>query len=660
MKKRIFLAFFLSSLLMLGVGAPSAFAAFGDSVTWMSKSYTGDGEDRLDAYFDFARDVVVNSSGDFLIADTFNNVIRKIGSSSQTVSTIAGTGSYGFTDGDASKAEFANPSGVAVDPNRNIYVADTNNNAIRKISAGKVTTLTRDVKAPEGVVVVGSNVYIADTGSGMIKKVSARGGTVSVVTDDTKQPKKLAVSEDEKWLYVADAGRYQVVKVNISTGQVVTVSGSGTKGYKEGSKSSARFQNLWGMTRDGDMLYVSDGNGFTDYVRSVDPDTGETELLSSDAAMVSINFPAGLDVKDNKLYVANSGLSTIHEFDLDNPNINAIYAGKNRFQDENGSRTNALLGRPWDIVLSKDRSTMYIAENNLVKKYEFGSNNLSFIAGSVIDSYREGQATRARFSNITSIAVDSAEENLYVTDRWNNKIRKIDLDTKEATTLAGGGQVNTDGADDNGYLEGKGEDARFNHPGGVVMSPDDKYLYVTDAGNNRIRRVKIADGTTSLVAGSGIGGFVNGGKTAARFNRPWGIAIDSVGKYLYVADSNNHAIRRVTISTGDVVTVAGTGKAGYREGVGAAAFFSVPEYVEWSSDGYLYVTEVGGARVRRIALSTNTTSLVSGDGAYGYVNGARDKAEFQAPKGLTIDSRNKKLYIADSSNDVIRRIELFN
>ncbi|MBI2426517.1 MAG: hypothetical protein HYV34_01595 [Candidatus Kerfeldbacteria bacterium] len=647
--------FSLSVFFVLAVLFPSyGYAAYGDTTTWMSAPYDGDGDNRLDAYLDFPHDVTVDADGQFIIADTENNVIRRVRTNGLT-ETLAGNGSYGNVDSTSAASEFARPRGVAVDSSGNVYVADTENNAIRKISGGRVSTLTTGVTRPEGVVVYGSTLYIADTGNGRLVRMSTGGGDVVSFFSSLESPKKIVISDDGEHIYVADSGRAQIMDVAVDSETGTVLSGSGSAGYTEGAADDARFRNLWGIALDGDTLYVSDGDGTTDFIRSVNVETGETELFADDNAMVSINYPAGLVVSGSSLYVANSGLSTIHKFSLSDANTNEIYVGADRFGNRNGERSQALLGRPWDLELSDDRSTLYIAENNLVKKYEFDDNELSLVAGDVVDSYREATGATARFSNVAAITVDSDEEYAYVADRWNNRIRRINLDTGETSLLAGGGESNTSGDDDNGYDEGTGDDARFNHPGGIVISPDDQYLYVSDSGNDRIRRVRISDWSTALVAGSGSAGLVNGTGSAAKFNRPWGITIDGSGRYLYVADSNNHVIRRITIATREVVTIAGKGWPGYRDALGTNAYFSVPEYVEWADGNFLYVSEVGDHRLRIVDLANNLVQTVAGSSA-GYQNGSA--ARFHLPKGLAPDSIANVLYVADSANDVIRRVTI--
>lgn len=657
MKKLIICSLVIAASFFIG---DTVSAAYGDTTTYLGKLYAGDGGEALEAYLDFPEDITVDSSGNFYIADTANHVIRKINTSG-VITTLAGTGSYGSSNGAANTAEFALPRGVALDSGRNVYVADSGNDQIRKIDRyGVVSTLVSSgLNSPQGVLVYGSTVYIADTNNNAIKTVSTSGGTLRVLSNDLNKPKKLTIDSDGTYLYVADSGSYKVKRVNRVTGKVTTIAGSGENEYDEGTGTGASFQNIWGVTYYDGKLFVTDGDGYDDKLRQIDLATNTTSLLARDEVMASLNYPSGLVVSGDYIYVANTGIGTIQRFAVADPDDeNELFAGAERYGNRNGSSSNALFGRPWHMVLSRDRKWLYIAENNKVRKVDYTTKRVYHVIGNSVDNYVEGAADKARFSDIPSIAIDSEGENLYVVDRWNNRIRKVDLTTQTSSLLAGGGLTNTTGSDDNGYREARGSRARFNHPAGLVISSNNQYLYVSDTGNNRIRRVTIATGETSLVAGAGSAGFTDGKGSAAKFNKPYGLALDPAGKYLYVADTNNHAIRRITLSDRTVITIVGTGSAGYRDAVGRQAVFSYPEYVSTDSLGKIYVSEVGSHRIRLIEPETWVTKLVTGSGTRGYANGSRTRAEFNNAKGLLADRATNTLLIADAYNDVIRKVNI--
>lgn len=179
-----------------------------------------------------------------------------------------------------------------------------------------------------------------------------------------------------------------------------------------------------------------------------------------------------------------------------------------------------------------------------------------------------GTGISAKFRWPPGVTTDGI--NLYVTDRGNSTIRKIVISTDQVSTIAG-----TAGAF--GSADGVGVAVRFNYPFGITT--DGTNLYVADSGNSNIRKIIIADGLVTTIAGTAvIQGSSDGIGIAAYFNQPMGIATD--GTNLYVADSGNNTIRKIVISTGQVSTFAGTaGATGSADGIGASARFNWPQMV---------------------------------------------------------------------------------
>jgi hypothetical protein len=184
-----------------------------------------------------------------------------------------------------------------------------------------------------------------------------------------------------------------------------------------------------------------------------------------------------------------------------------------------------------------------------------------------------------------------------------------------------------------GSVDGLGAAALFNAPGGIVS--DGTSLYVTDQYNNNIRKIDIATGTVTTLAGStyGISGNINGTGTAALFNGPAGICM--VGGNLYVADNGNHTIRQVAISTGAVTTFAGSSAGGNVDNTGTAASFSSP--IRICTDGTnLYVTDSGNYNVRQIVLASAAVTTVAGSGAQGLTDGTGTSAGFSQISGICV------------------------
>ncbi len=650
-------------------------AAYGDTTTYVSKIYHGDGGNRLNAFFDFPEDIEVNKNGAFIIADTFNNVIRRIKPGGK-VKTVAGTGAYGDKDDLKHKSEFAGPKGVA-QKSGVIYVADTGNNKVKKVKDGVVTTIASGLNAPEDVEVNGSTVFILDTGNNALKKVSTSGSGLTTVTSSLNEPKKMAITNNGKYAYVADAGSYKLKKVNLSSGAITTVAGTGKAGSKDGDCDIAKFENIWGVHLfDSETLYVSDGDGFSDTVRKIDLSNGcEVTTFASDTNMVSINFPNGLTTYDGSLYVLATGIGIVQKYDLDDANVNEKFAGKNRF---NVKKSNPVLtGNPKFMLLSKNKKRIYFSENNRLRSMPRASKNpksTKLIAGSVIDNYNSDDTVpmygdEARFSDIPSFGLSKNGKKIFAVDRNNNRISEVVIKTGKKTYLTGAGETNLTSGESNDYQNGsacpnefdtgvKGC-AYFDRPTGSVMSKNGKYLYVSDSGNNVIRRVTVRGknkGKVTTLAGSGSVGFTNGTGTDASFNAPIGLAISKSGKILYVADRGNHVIRKINIKTKAVTTYAGTGDNGYLEATTDMAQFSYPEWITRGKDGNLYISSVGSHRIRMIDRSLGVTKLVSGSGERGFANGSADKAKFNNPRGLL--ALKNKILVAELYTDLIRSIDI--
>jgi DNA-binding beta-propeller fold protein YncE len=314
---------------------------------------------------------------------------------------------------------------------------------------------------------------------------------------------------------------------------------------------------------------------------------------------------------------------------------------------------------------------------------------VTVLAGDGSPGFNDGALAQARFSDPFGVAVD-AKGNVYVADAGeNNRIRKI---TPEGmvTTLAGG---------EEGFQDGQGTSARFNTPSALAIDAQGN-LYVADTGNNAIRKVT-SEGMVTTIAGSGAVGFKDGAAREAEFNAPVGVAVDAQGS-VFVADTYNDRVRRVT-RDGQVTTVAGGGASpGYLDGAALSAGFDTPCGVLVAPTGELYIADTGNNAVRKLtkegqvttyasaaALSENQALLLApvglaltNDGVLyatasargrvaqiwpdaklfafagagsGFADGKGDEARFNSPAGIAIDGRGA-LYLADSDNYLVRKL----
>jgi streptogramin lyase len=264
---------------------------------------------------------------------------------------------------------------------------------------------------------------------------------------------------------------------------------------------------------------------------------------------------------------------------------------------------------------------------------------VSTVAGSGNNAFADGQGTSASFSFPYGVAVDP-NGNAYVGDSTNYRIRKITA-SGNVTTLAGSSWA---------FADGQGTAAKFKTPYGVAVDKNAN-VYVADFGNCRIRKIT-PNGNVTTLAGSGVAGNADGQGTAASFSYPIGVAVDTNGN-VYVADYGNHRIRKITAS-GNVTTLAGSGTAGYANGQGTAASFNAPTGIAVDTNGNVYVGDQSNNRIRKITPSGNVSTL-AGSGNYAFADGQGAVASFSSPAGVAVDASGN-LYVADYGNNRIRKI----
>jgi len=306
-----------------------------------------------------------------------------------------------------------------------------------------------------------------------------------------------------------------------------------------------------------------------------------------------------------------------------------------------GAGLNARFDYPTGICTT---NSFFIADtdNQIIRQVSL-MGVVTTLAGSVnYTGGTDGTGGAARFYFPAGLATDGT--NLYVADSYNHSIRKIVPATAVVTTIAGLSGTS-------GTANGTGGTARFYRPNGIAA--DSTNLYIADTYNHTIRKIVIATGVvTTLAGGASMAGSLDGTGLAARFNQPTGICTD--GTNLYVTDLNNDCIRKVVISTGVVTTYAGAlGASGIQDGIGNSARFSRP----WGicTDGTnLYVTDMGNSTIRKINISSATVTTIAGiPGCSGDTDGMSNQARFHGPTGLVSFG---SLYVLDSGSNTVRQI----
>lgn len=237
--------------------------------------------------------------------------------------------------------------------------------------------------------------------------------------------------------------------------------------------------------------------------------------------------------------------------------------------------------------------------------------------------------------------------NAYVADSNNNTVRMV-TPAGVVTTLAGQFGVS-------GGTDGSGTAALFNHPAGIAVDSSGN-AYVADTGNNTIRKLVIATGAVTTLAGqAGVAGSADGIGTAASFNGLSGIAVDSTGN-IYVSDTLNHTIRKVN-AAGAVSTIAGTaGSSGFTNATGTAALFHGPQGLTLDSSGNLFVADTNNNAIRKLVLATAVVSTVAGQsGTAGSADGVNSQAQFHYPSSVAVDTSGN-LYVVDTENHALREV----
>ncbi len=317
-----------------------------------------------------------------------------------------------------------------------------------------------------------------------------------------------------------------------------------------------------------------------------------------------------------------------------------------------GPATAAQVYQPTGVAVDS-AGTVYIADTNngLIRKISNGTITTFAGGGGKAPLYADnGPATLAKLYQPNSVTVDSAG-NLYISDAGSNSVRKVTVATGVITTVAGGGP-----ADPNFGDNGPATSAILNRPSGVGVDSSGN-VYIADAGNQRVRKVTVSTGIITSIAGSATQGFSgdNGPATSAQLSNPTGVAVDSAGN-VYIADTNNQRIRKVSASGGVITTFAGGGPnpPGMADGGPATnAELYQPNGITVDTASNLYIADAGSNSVRKVAVGVITT--VAGTGTQGFAGdgGPGSSAQLNYPEGVGV-SVSGVVYIADTMNSRIR------
>ncbi len=572
--------------------------------------------------------MAVDAAGNIYFADGGDHTVRKVTTTGIVTTLAGGSGLGGSADGTGTNARFVYPFALATDAAGNVYVTDTGNHNVRKITPGGVTT----------TVAGGAGITGSLDGTGTAARFSF--------------PQGIAV-DAAGTIYVADTNNSTLRKIAAS-GVVTTLAGVATlTGTADGVGAAARFNFPFGLATDAaGSVYVADhGNSV---IRKVAPDGTVTTVAGSAGLSGTADGTGNLARFDHPSAVALDATGTLYVIDTSNQLVRKIttggtvttLAGSAGLVGKNdGTGTAAKFFFPSGITVTGS-GTIYVADTgNHTLRVVTPGGTVSTLAGATgLVGVADGFGGEALFAYPYGVAIDGAG-NLFIADHNNHTIRKMSP-AGQVTTLAGSAGLS-------GSADGAGAGARFNGPTGVAVDGSGN-IYVADAGNTSIRKIT-AGGVVSTFAGvSGVAGSADGVGIAARFNAPQGIAVDSVGN-VYVADTNNSTIRKIT-SAGTVTTLAGVaGQTGSVDGPGAAARFNGPYAVAVDGVGNVFVADFFNATIRKITASGTVSTLAGTAGQAGFADGDGVAARFNQPYGVAVDNAGS-VFVADTYNRVARKI----
>ena len=560
--------------------------------------------------------VAVDAAGNLYIADRDDNRVRKI-SPSNVITTFAGTGLPGYTGdrGKATQARLDTPTGLAIDAQGNVYIADRGNFVVRRVSpdgtintvagngipgfSGDKSTATSAEIMPWAVAVdPQGNLYIADGFNYRVRKVDTKG----IIT---------TIGGNGNPVYSGDAANALTTSIDLPTGIAVDATGN---------VYIASFERVLEIDTTGAISTVAGSGDFGFIIDGVD-------------ARKAVMLPGGvlLDGKGS-LYLTDFNLNKVRKVDLSTHIISAVAGnGTMGFSGDQNSAPAAELSIPYALALDASNN-LFVSDLGNGRIRKVSNAIISTVAGTAIG---DGAAATSAFLNLpTGLAVDGSN-NIVIADAGNYSARKF----SPGGAIASFGQLQP-----------------FSTPFAVAADAAANF-YVTD-DEPRVLKITSA-GATSIIAGNGTDGYTGDGGQAvtAAISQPSGIAVDSASN-IYITDSTHNRIRKIS-SAGVINTIAGNGSATFSGDNGPATKAGMdPADIAVDSKGNLYVADELNCRIRKIALD-GTITTVAGTGVPGYSGdgGLATAAKLAFPTGVAVDPAGN-LYIADSVNFVIRRVNV--
>jgi sugar lactone lactonase YvrE len=601
------------------------------------------------------------------------------------IRTYAGDGTAGHTGEGvaATTGRLQGPAGLALGNMGELYIADPGAHRIRRVDArGLIHTFAGD----------GNAAHAGDAGGNpLAAQLNGCAG--------------LAVDEVAGVVYVADTLNHRVRSFERRSGRVSTVAGTGTAGHlgDGGPANAAQLHSPEDVFFAPELrcLFIADTGNHC--IRMVDlrngriatvvgtPGTAGATGDGGPAVQATLNSPSGVFVDvARSIYIADRGNHCIRISEggeirtfAGTPGVAGHSGDATTRQERDGSATAARLNLPSHVTVDAD-NVVYIADtgNHCIRKVETEERRwyerdpltnkrqkmevdvdciqtIAGVPGTAGHTGNGGQATLARLSSPSGVALSADGQTLYIADRGNHVVRRVNA-LGVITHVAG--TAGTAGHQGDGGAPGHAE---LSSASRVVCNADGE-LFLCDTGNHRVRRISPDGATLHAFAGSGVQGYAGdsaGQAAAASLNGPRAVAFDATNNVLYIADTLNHCIRQVDVSTGLITTIAGTGAAGFNgDGAARTRQLRSPSGLALDTEkGVLFIADSGNHRIRKLTLATGQLQTLAGDGTAASTGngGQASTASLHSPKSLALDYLTlTDLYVVETGTHCVRVVRL--
>ncbi len=638
----------------------------------------GDGGPATQALLTYPLGVAVDTAGNLYIGDQAR--VRMVNKSTGVITTVAGSGSFAFSGdgGPATSAGMGEAEGLAFDTSGNLYIADISNQAIRKVTTatGIITTVaglggsnnmgfsgdggpatSAKLNFPSGVAVdAAGNIYIADSSNyllrevtaadGKINTISGRPGSCTTLSGDGGPANQAAICfaqgvalDGHGNLYISEEGFGRIRKIIPATAPPSNITAKPAFSVAAGSYAGQQILTITDATPAAEIYVNVNGSGATAVGQGYFGPIGITGSATIHALAVAPG------------YLPSAAVSAAYTITTPPAAIIDTFAGNGSTIPSGigGPATSAGIAYPTGVA-SDNAGNLYIVDQSNVVVWKVSVTGTITVAAGIpgVHGYQipAGPAASTPLDYPQQVAVDQAG-NLYISDFGFQRVLKVDANTGTMTVFAGGGQPPSVG-------DGGPATQAWLSPTGLAFDQAGN-LYIADTATGRIRKVTLATGIITTVAGGGTSGVGEGGPaTSATLVYPQAIVFDSKGS-LYIGDETGR-VRVVNAQTGIITTFAGNGNRGATGDDGPATKAEVyANGLAVDSADNLYISNAVGVRMVPAGGGTITRVIGSGYSGFGGDGGEASMAELCGPDGLAFGKAGS-LYIADSCNARVRQV----